>query len=451
MNPARNENFAEATRQDIARWRELGWYHSIELPDGTVIPGLQSVDWMRHRLAQFHIPENLSGRRVLDIGAWDGWFSFEMERRGASVVALDSARQPTFLKAREMLGSKVEYRIGDICRLTANELGTFDIVLFFGVLYHVKHPVLALENICGMCTDMACIESFVTDGDTANLNAPPVLEFYETTELRGQTDNWCGPNVSCLMAMTRAAGFARVNFESTIGERAHVSAYRKWNSPPGDQPAPQVLCISNAASNDHNFSRLRDDYATFYFSWAAGELSCDNVYPEIDGFGARPVLVQRVGAREDKGWLAAFKIPPGLSAGWHHARLRVADSAFSTAVRIGLDVTDAERQAVTEPSGLRLTLVTDGRSFEKNRIRTGEGSAISVWVEGLPSDATVGEITIRLNGTDLPASWLESKISESRQVNALLPAGLESGPVQVSVIVGSKASQSARAELTDGK
>ena len=63
-----------------------------------------------------------------------------------------------------------------------------------------------------MCRDMACIESFVSNADP---EAAPVMEFYETSELRGQLDNWSGPNVACLMAFTRTAGFARARFEGT--------------------------------------------------------------------------------------------------------------------------------------------------------------------------------------------------------------------------------------------
>src|SRR5438477_598819 len=81
-------------------------------------------------------------------------------------------------------------------RLRWQDVGTVDIVLFLAILYHVKHPILALENVCGMTRDMACIESFVSDPD---LNALPVMEYYETTELRRQLDNWVGPNAACLM------------------------------------------------------------------------------------------------------------------------------------------------------------------------------------------------------------------------------------------------------------
>src|SRR5437764_2614934 len=110
---ARNPLYTEATEWQIGELNRLGWYHSIELPDGRVIQGFQSPEHMRTRLAQFPIPPDLTGKRVLDIGAWDGWFSFEMEKRGAEVVAVDSAEHTRFLVARDLLGSRVEYRIAD--------------------------------------------------------------------------------------------------------------------------------------------------------------------------------------------------------------------------------------------------------------------------------------------------------------------------------------------------
>ena len=122
---------------ELERLRRLGRYHSIELPGGVVVEGFQSVGQLRRRCALFPIPQDLRGRRVLDIGAWDGWFSFEMERRGASVVAVDAIPNPAFLEAREMLGSKVDYVVEDVCRLSPERIGRFDIVLFLGVLYQI--------------------------------------------------------------------------------------------------------------------------------------------------------------------------------------------------------------------------------------------------------------------------------------------------------------------------
>ena len=219
---ARNPVVTAETQKLIARLQAFGWYHSIQLPSGEVTPGLQTLEQLRLRARQFPIPENLRGKRVLDIGAWDGWFSFEMERRGANVVAVDAVQSEKFLYARELLGSKVEYRISDVYDLHPREFGMFDIVLFLGVLYHVKNPVLALERVCALSRDLVCVESFVTD-DGSDPNAKPSMEFYETTELCGQFDNWVGPNVACLLSFCRTAGFARVALESVLDNRAHVT------------------------------------------------------------------------------------------------------------------------------------------------------------------------------------------------------------------------------------
>jgi len=89
MSEARNEAITQETKQQIAELETLGFYHTIELPGGEVLPGLLSVERLRRRLTQFDIPADLRGKRVLDIGAWDGFYTFEMERRGAHVVALD--------------------------------------------------------------------------------------------------------------------------------------------------------------------------------------------------------------------------------------------------------------------------------------------------------------------------------------------------------------------------
>ncbi len=265
---ARDAGHTAETQEQIERFRRLGWYHSIELPSGEVIQGHQSLEHQRLRLRQFPIPENLRGKRVLDIGAWDGWFSFEMEKRGASVVAVDATYNEKLLQARDWLGSKIEYRVADVCDLRAADVGTFDIVLFLGVLYHLKHPLLAIERVCALSRDLVCVESQVMhDGfDPASV---PVMEFYETNELGGQFDNWVGPNVACLMAMCRSAGFARVRFEGMLDDRAHVSCFRKWDSLAGAAPAPYIASIANTARLDLSFSATKDEYVSAWFSIAA--------------------------------------------------------------------------------------------------------------------------------------------------------------------------------------
>src|SRR5450432_3198010 len=126
-----------------AELAQKGWYHSFALPDGSVIPAVMSLEWQRERWQRFPIPEDLRGKRLLDIGAWDGWFSFEAERRGAQVTALDTVEVPNFWKVHRKLGSQVEYREVDLFEIPGAGLGKFDYVFFLGVLYHTKHPVLA--------------------------------------------------------------------------------------------------------------------------------------------------------------------------------------------------------------------------------------------------------------------------------------------------------------------
>src|SRR5260370_10343583 len=138
MQRARNEE----TTQGIARLRDelgqLGWYHSIQLADGRVIKGLQSIEILKERIARYPIPEELTGQRVLDIGAWDGWFSFEAERHGAEVTATDCLEVANFIHVHSALSSKVDYLILDFYDLPALGLGKFDFVFFLGVLYHLK-------------------------------------------------------------------------------------------------------------------------------------------------------------------------------------------------------------------------------------------------------------------------------------------------------------------------
>lgn len=440
MSEARDPCVIEESRRQAARLSRLGWYHSIELPDGGVIEGLQSLDQQRERLRQFPIPEDLTGKRVLDVGAWDGWFSFEMERRGAEVLAVDSAKNTRLLEARQLLGSRIDYQIADICRLTAKDVGTFDIVLFFGVLYHLKHPLLALENVCGLCRDMACIESFVTDADPHVL---PLMEFYETTELRGQADNWVGPNLSCLLAFCRTAGFARVNFEGALGERAHITGYRRWLEHAGTDPAPEVLCVANSTRQDHTFAESADDYLTFYFTSPLDDLNCDNVQPQIGLYGSRPLQVARCGG----GWQAACKIPPGLSRGAHDAKIRTANSPYSVPVRIVLGPAAAPSDAPAS-AVLRLLRVADGATLETGRVRVGENSGLSAWAHGLPPDARHTAIRLRLNGTDLPANWLAPLTGEEpRKINAALPSGLEPGPATVALVFDGEQSAPLTVEL----
>jgi len=427
--------FTQSTKKQIEELHRLGWYHSIQLRDGSVIPGLQSIELLQKRIAQFPIPQDLTGKRVLDIGAWDGWFSFEMERRGAEVVAVDSTEHKKFLVARDLLGSKVEYVIEDVCRLSPERLGYFDIVLFFGVLYHLKHPLLGLEKVCELATDMACIESFVTD-DGSDLEATPRMDFYETSELRGQFDNWCGPNVACLLAFARTAGFPRARLESVMENRAHVTCFRKWETvlqSPG--PAPVLTCVENAVSLNFDFSSNRDDYISMWFKTADANLTVSDVFPQVDEYGSRPVSVRHTGG---DGWHLNCKLPPGLKPGWHYGSLRIRNSDFSNRLRIGVDVANEPVTVSDQSTGshaLAIAIVADGKTWERNLVHGGIDSWVSLWVRGMPPDARREETMVRVSGTELPAFFLSDTDQEGlRQINLPLPYGLKPGKYWLTVV-----------------
>jgi tRNA (mo5U34)-methyltransferase len=425
---------------DLAR---LGYYHSIELPDGRVIPGFQTIETQRARIAQFPIPQDLRGKRALDIGAWDGWFSFEMERRGATVVAVDATQKTRFLEAKAMMGSKVEHVVGDITYLTSRDVGYFDIVLFFGVLYHLKHPMLALERVCELSTDLACIESFVTDEQPEG--TIPSMEFYEGTELAGQFDNWVGPNISCLMAMCRTAGFARVEFKSVVDHRAHVICHRRWAEVARSGAGPELLVVENSELQDHSFSAHRDDYITVWCHAEESNLTGDDFQVQVGPYGTRPAAVRQVG---DK-WQANCKLPLGLAAGWHDVSVALRGSEFSSPARIPVDVPKSARVCQPTDAAFKIEIVCDGRTWERRQVRAGLGASVSAWVTGLPDGIREHEISFRLDGTDLPASFVTAVNDEEgrKQINAMVPAGLQVGDYQLTVRFRNEESAVVRIEL----
>ena len=150
------------------------WYHSMELRPGITTPGIAQEHFVLNMLG---IPEDLSGMTVLDIGCWDGFFSFECERRGAARVVSadlwDNAGREGFDLAREELGSKVEPLECSVYDLPGKLGGErFDLVLFLGVLYHMRHPLLALEQLAATVKPggLAIVDTVV---DYQPMSAPP--------------------------------------------------------------------------------------------------------------------------------------------------------------------------------------------------------------------------------------------------------------------------------------
>src|SRR3984893_3685747 len=399
-----------------------GWYHSFELPDGKVIDGFMTVEQQKRRYAQFPIPEDLRGKKLLDIGAWDGWFSFEAERHGAEVTAIDCVELATFLDIHARLKSKVDYRIMDFYELPGAGLGKFDIVFFLGVLYHVRHPLLALEIVCALTRDVAIVDSFVTDPDNWQEHSGeiPTMEFYELDELGNQFGNWVGPTVPCLLAMCRTAGFARVELLGTGAHHAVVACYRQWDPPTAVLVGgvPEILTIENARTNGINFStRKSEEYLTCVFHTGRNPVTPEMLRLEVGDFAAAALFVNP----EGNAWRATFHLPPGLDPGWHTARLRFRDSGFGRDCRIAVDVSPEAKQ-------IGLKEVFHGVSWTKGEVQVGQRGFLSCWVAGLPENADRANVRAVLGNRRLDADYVGEPNAEGyRQVNGGVPADVTPG------------------------
>ena len=217
------------SRDEIERRvRELGaWFHNLDLKGVRTAPEHFLGDYPRAKWERFAhaIPEDLRGRTVLDIGCNGGFYAIEMKRRGADrVVAIDSDERylAQARLAAEVMEADIEFRQLSIYQLPALE-EQFDLVLFMGVLYHLRYPLLALDILHAHGTgDMLVFQSmlrgsaeskpFAADYDfqqSEHFDDPayPRLHFIEQ-RYAGDPTNWWVPNRSCAEAMLRSAGFA---------------------------------------------------------------------------------------------------------------------------------------------------------------------------------------------------------------------------------------------------
>ncbi len=200
------------------------WWHTIELPFGLTTPGV--IDY-RNVVDKWGLPSDLTGKTVLDIGCWDGFWSFEAEKRGAKrVLAVDNwtenflSNGEGFLVAHALLGSRVDYLWNDFFALSVEQHGRFDVVLFLGVLYHLRNPLLALERIAQLCNQQLILETLfdpTVNGCT--------MEFLEGDECNHDPTNWWRPSLDCLLAMLRFCGFSGVKPIYVRGDRVVITAF----------------------------------------------------------------------------------------------------------------------------------------------------------------------------------------------------------------------------------
>jgi tRNA (mo5U34)-methyltransferase len=204
------------------------WFHNIHLPGGEqTAPDHFFGDFPNAKWLEIagHLPADLSGKRVLDIGCNAGFYSFALAERGAEVLGVDMdehyLRQARWAARQKGLEPRVSFEqasVYDVGRLD----GPFDVVLFMGVLYHLRHPLLALDLIGELQPGCLVFQTLThgteevspfarheADFQTRDRLADPSwpsMAFIETT-FSGDPTNWWVPNHACVLAMLRSAGF----------------------------------------------------------------------------------------------------------------------------------------------------------------------------------------------------------------------------------------------------
>lgn len=181
------------------------WHQRFELAPGVETPGANPIAWLLERSC---VPASLAGMTVLDIGTTNGAVAFECERRGADrVVAVDIFDDTLFGfgALRELLGSDVEFLRASVYELPDLLGERFDLVVFWGVLYHLRHPLLGLDAVRRLARNLVTLETAVcnaTDGDPG-----PLARFHRLDDLGKDGTNWWSPSVSALHDWVMSAGF----------------------------------------------------------------------------------------------------------------------------------------------------------------------------------------------------------------------------------------------------
>jgi tRNA (mo5U34)-methyltransferase len=224
------------------------WHQKWQVFEDVFTPGVNCIE---HMCESMGLPNDLTGKRVLDIGAWNGCLSLECERRGAlEVVALgpENPNDTAFYRLRDAIGStRTRYLRGTVYDLDPQKLGTFDVVLFCGVLYHLRYPLLGIDNIRRVCTGEVFVETFLIDQEfilkkdgkltkvplsrlSPELSSQPIWQFYRLDELEGDPSNWVGPNSTAVVEAFESAGF-ETRFLGASPPRGYFRARVKEGAP----------------------------------------------------------------------------------------------------------------------------------------------------------------------------------------------------------------------------
>jgi tRNA (mo5U34)-methyltransferase len=230
---------------------ELGpWFHNLHLPDGReTAPEHPLGDFPAFKWHQIKgcLPRDLAGARALDIGCNAGFYAFQLAARGAEVLALDLdehyLQQGRWAAQHLDPDGRIEFRQGSVYDLVSVE-GSFEVVLFMGVLYHLRYPLLALDVVAGKVGGTLVLQTLTMPGEEPagtpedveiderkRLTEPgwPRAAFVEH-KLAGDPTNWWAADPACVEAMVRSAGLRvteRPGHEIWICERDEANDHAR--------------------------------------------------------------------------------------------------------------------------------------------------------------------------------------------------------------------------------
>lgn len=227
------------------------WYHAYDVLPGLHTPGICPY---KQSLLDFPCVSDLTGKRVLDIGAWDGPYTLVMAKRGAQVTALDIQRPDrtgfNFMCAANNIDAK--HICSSVYDLNPRDHGRFDLVTFFGVYYHLRNPIAAFANINSVLPEggLMIVEGAVLEGapkidpywkENAHIldhvKDVPIAYFVEH-EFQGEWSNWWVPNVCCLKQWITSCGFEILSFDTIEGDTRAFCLAKKLR----DMEIEHIVC-----------------------------------------------------------------------------------------------------------------------------------------------------------------------------------------------------------------
>jgi len=213
---------------DIFENPNIRWHQRFTI-DGVSSPGYHDMDLL---ISSAEVPNDLAGLSVLDVGTTNGAAAFECEKRGAKeVVAVDICQPNVFgfdLLAKH-LQSDVQFLQSSIYQLPLKLQGRkFDYVIFWGVLYHLRHPLLGLDALAQVSNDRLTVETVISSDPNTNAT------FFRGTELGNDGSNWWAPSELCLSQMLSSSGFSPrliKRWDAGISERAIMNCSKSGDLP----------------------------------------------------------------------------------------------------------------------------------------------------------------------------------------------------------------------------